>query len=766
VLAEGREGGAGAAGEGGEAGNGVGGAGLDGPPLLGADAAADASRAGADDPDGLDGAAAAERAAAGVGGGALGGAGAGEVAGSGHAGLQVRLVSSTRFGPAGLRELAAEHVGRLVMVPGEGEEASRPTFPPSAPSRSLSHLPLAPPLPPLLPPPPPPPGIVTHAQPPQHKAGRLALQCRECKAVTWHTPARGLESAPLPRRCEKGSAVAAGTNGGAGAAAGVEGARPCPLDPFVVLPHRSTFVDTQRLKLQDRPEAVPTGDLPRSLALLADRGLVDEAVPGMRVAALGIYSLQGSGGGGDGAGGGKKSGGEDRRVGLGHPYLRVLGLEEDVAGAARGRGGATFSPAEVASFKRFAARPGAQRKIFDLIAPQIYGCGDIKRAVACLLFGGSRKRLPDGATLRGDVNVLLLGDPSTAKSQFLKFVERAAPVAVYTSGKGSSAAGLTASVVRDPATREFYLEGGAMVLADGGVCCIDEFDKMRDEDRVAIHEAMEQQTISVAKAGITTVLNARCATLAAANPPSGKYDDLVSAQENIGLQTTVLSRFDLIFVVRDGRDAERDRRVARHVIGVHAGARGADEDAVESQRAEEAFLRRYIQYARTRVETRLAPGAAKVLCARYVAYRQEVAKATGGAHGGRAGAVPITVRQLESLVRLSEALARMTLCEVATEEHVQGALSLFDVATMDAARAGVTEHLVFTREQIAEVERVVSQVRRRVAVGGRVAERRLVGELVGLGLREDLVRRAIVHMVNATRELEFTHERRQLRRVA
>lgn len=172
--------------------------------------------------------------------------------------------------------------------------------------------------------------------------------------------------------------------------------------------------------------------------------------------------------------------------------------------------------------------------------------------------GGSKKILPDGLRLRGDINVLLLGDPGTAKSQLLKFVEKVAPVAVYTSGKGSSAAGLTASVQRDRASGDFYLEGGAMVLADGGVVCIDEFDKMRDEDRVAIHEAMEQQTISIAKAGITTILNSRTSVLAAANPVFGRYDDLKSPGENVDFQTTILSRFDMIFIVKDIHNEERD----------------------------------------------------------------------------------------------------------------------------------------------------------------------------------------------------------------
>lgn len=191
------------------------------------------------------------------------------------------------------------------------------------------------------------------------------------------------------------------------------------------------------------------------------------------------------------------------------------------------------------------------------------------------------------------------------KSQFLKFVEKTAPIAVYTSGKGSSAAGLTASVTRDSSSREFYLEGGVMVLADGGVVCIDEFDKMRPEDRVAIHEAMEQQTISIAKAGITTVVNSRASVLEAANPIAGRYDDLKTAQDNIDLQTTILSRFDLIFIVKDVRMYDQDKRIASHIIKVHASGAAASCKSTEASEGEN-WLKRYIEYCRATCKPRLS----------------------------------------------------------------------------------------------------------------------------------------------------------------
>ena len=378
------------------------------------------------------------------------------------------------------------------------------------------------------------PGIVISAAPLRCRAVRLTVRCHRClDTQTLHATEGPFGSVVLPNRCT--------------------GPQPqeCGANPYAVVPDDSLFCDRQTLKLQEAPEKVPTGEMPRSVLVCVERSLVDQAPPGTRVSLFCIPTLYNN----FNAGGNIKS-----------TYLRVVGMSKDNAAGDL----AQFTPAEEEAFAALARR----RDVYDIltksVAPSISGSYtvDIKKALICMLMGGTRKRLPDGLRLRGDINVLLLGDPSTAKSQFLKFVSKTSPVGIYTSGKGSSAAGLTASVVKD-SKGEFYLEGGAMVLADGGIVCIDEFDKMRPADRVAIHEAMEQQTISIAKAGITTVLNSRSAVLAAANPVFGRYDDFKSAADQIDLMTTILSRFDLIFLVRDVREEERDLMICRHVMGIH-----------------------------------------------------------------------------------------------------------------------------------------------------------------------------------------------------
>merc|ERR1712050_502772 len=324
-----------------------------------------------------------------------------------------------------------------------------------------------------------------------------------------------------------------------------------------------------------------------------------------------------------------------------------------------GKAAVDITPEEEEHFEQLAKETDIREKIFRSVAPAIKSSSkdvidDVKKALACLLFGGSRKQLPDGTRMRGDINILLLGDPGTAKSQFLKFGEKAAPIAVYTSGKGSSAAGLTAAIIRDK--DGFTLEGGAMVLADGGIVCIDEFDKMDVKDRVAIHEAMEQQTISIAKAGITTMLNTRCAVLAAANPRFGTYDDLTSTADQMDFETTILSRFDMMFLVRDVRDPDRDYNLAMHLASLHKGEVQQEREGPLSV----VELRKYLSYCRRRVAPRLTPAAGEVLKNHYVSIR---AAMKAEKEAGKGAPIPITVRQLEAIIRISESLAKMELSE-------------------------------------------------------------------------------------------------------
>ncbi|KAK3033202.1 hypothetical protein RJ639_036994 [Escallonia herrerae] len=608
---------------------------------------------------------------------------------------EVQILLTSEEDPVSMRSLGAQYISRLVKISGITIAASR-----------------------------------TKA-----KATYVTLLCKNCKNVKVVPCRPGLGGAIVPRSCDH---------------IPQPGEEPCPLDPWIVVPDKSKYVDQQTLKLQENPEDVPTGELPRNMLLSVDRHLVQTIVPGTRLTIMGIYSIFQAA---------NSSASHKGAVAVRQPYIRVVGIEETHEASTRGP--ANFTPEEVEEFKKFASDGNAYKNICSKIAPSIFGHENVKKAVACLLFGGSRKILPDGVKLRGDINVLLLGDPSTAKSQFLKFVEKTAPVAVYTSGKGSSAAGLTASVIRDNSSREFYLEGGAMVLADGGVVCIDEFDKMRAEDRVAIHEAMEQQTISIAKAGITTVLNSRTSVLAAANPPSGRYDDLKTAQDNIDLQTTILSRFDLIFIVKDIRMYSQDKSIASHIIKVHASANHTTGDTRSSK--EDNWLKRYIQYCRTVCRPCLSDSAAARLKESYVNIRQAMRRQAN--ENGESAAVPITVRQLEAIVRLSEALAKMTLSHVANDNHVQEAILLFENATMDAARSGINQHMNLTPEMANEVKQAETQIKRRMGIGSHISERRLIDDLTRMGINESIVRRALVIM-HQRDEVEYKRERRVILRKA
>jgi len=583
------------------------------------------------------------------------------------------------------------------------------------------------------------PGILISASKVKAKATSVFAQCQGCQNIKQIPVRAGFAGAQLPRVCDKPRQP---------------NEPPCGLDPYQIMPEKCKYVDQQTWKLQEAPESVPTGEMPRTVLMTVDRRLVDRASPGNRITVTGILSVMSQ----DKGGGGK--------VAVRQSYLQVLGVRHGFESrTSEGESLSEFTQEEEEKFHEMARDPELNDKIFTSIAPSIFGTDQdqIKKAISCLLFSGAQKNLADGARLRGDINVLLLGDPSCGKSQFLKFVEKAAPVCVYTSGKGSSAAGLTATVTQDAGTREFYLEGGAMVIADGGVVCIDEFDKMREQDRVAIHEAMEQQTISIAKAGITTVLNSRTAVLAAANPTFGRYDDAKNAAEQVDFQTTILSRFDMIFILKDQFNAEKDAKLAQHIINVHTQGGGAVEAEAREDEIDVRTLKRYIAFARKTCHPRLDESGTEVLQNYYVSMRQDLHEADeeGEANGKPGRAVPITVRQLEALIRIAESFAKMRLSEVATEQDVNNAIELFTVSTLEAAKQGdiQLEGGAGTAEHTA-----AQMISKRLRIGEKIETEKLVRELVFQTLDERAVRRAVNALVRKG-ELQETKQGRKVQRL-
>ncbi len=421
--------------------------------------------------------------------------------------------------------------------------------------------------------------------------------------------------------------------------------------PMRLMLERSRFVDWQKVRIQESPEELPPGQMPRSVDVVLKGDIVDMSRPGDLVKVTGILQTSPDF---------SRRGGKLATFSI---FIEANGVEI----AEKEYEQVEITKEEMKQIKELAEDPYVHQRIFRSIAPSIKGHDHIKESIALMLFGGYDKELADKTKLRGRSNILMIGDPGTGKSQILKFVTRLANRALYTSGKGTTAAGLTAAVVHDTETGAMTLEAGALVLADQGIACIDEFDKMDPNDRTAIHEAMEQHTVSIAKAGIIATLNARTSILAAANPTLGRYESSLSVQDNIKLPFTILSRFDLIWIMVDTVEETRDREIAKFILDMHQMKPVHAEEDIAPLDAD--FLRKYIIYA-GEIKPLLSAEAAEVIEKFYVDLRKS-------AEGG-AAPVPITARQLESLVRLSEARAKMALRSRVTKEDAQAALRLME----------------------------------------------------------------------------------------
>jgi len=418
-------------------------------------------------------------------------------------------------------------------------------------------------------------------------------------------------------------------------------------------PENSIFVDFQMVRLQELPEDLPAGQLPHYMEVTVIGDLVDQCRPGDRVMLTGIVRIEAE----QLAPQVKTSLFRLRMEGNNIEYLGGRAGSKDTRSVER----VAISTEDERQIRTIASKPDAYEKLVASFAPHIYGQEVIKESILLLIVGSVTKKLGDGSARRGDINVLLVGDPGTAKSEMLKFAAKIAPRGLYTSGRGSTAAGLTAAVLRDK-SGIMMLEAGAVVLGDQGLVCIDEFDKIKPEDRSALHEVMEQQTCSVAKGGIVATLNARTSILSAANPMYGKYDPYKNITENVNLPVPLLTRFDLIFIVRDIPEKDRDNLIASHILEIHRDIEHAAKPVIEID-----LFSKYLTFAK-RGEPALTTEAIDIIRSYYMDMRKVDSE----------GMITVTPRQLEGLVRLATARARLLLKDNVDADDANRAIYLVD----------------------------------------------------------------------------------------
>ncbi|SFS39677.1 minichromosome maintenance protein MCM [Halostagnicola kamekurae] len=484
--------------------------------------------------------------------------------------------------------------------------------------------------------------------------------------------------------------------------------------PFQVNFDQSEFVDAQKLRIQESPEGLRGGETPQALDIHVEDDITGEVTPGDHVSAVGVLRLE-------------QQGNQQEKSPIFDFYMEGVSVDIDEE---------QFEDMDITEedkkeIVRLSTEDGIYEKMVASIAPSIYGYEQEKLAMMLQLFSGVTKQLPDGSRIRGDLHMLLIGDPGTGKSQMLGYIRNIAPRSVYTSGKGSSSAGLTAAAVRDDFGdgQQWTLEAGALVLADQGIAAVDELDKMRSEDRSAMHEALEQQKISVSKAGINATLKSRCSLLGAANPKYGRFDQYEPIAEQIDLEPALISRFDLIFTVTDNPDEEKDRNLAEHILTTnYAGELTTQQEEmtsleVSTDEIEEMtdqvdpeidaeLLRKYIAYAKQNCHPRMTEEARETIRDFYVDLRL---KGTD-----EDAPIPVTARKLEALVRLAEASARIRLSDTVEASDAERVVeivrsTLQDIGVdpetgefdADIVEAGTTKS---QRDRIKNIKQLISDI--------------------------------------------------------